>query len=92
MLISKPKFKLAFISFNASKNFTKWKYKTEPSIYACLSQLNDSPTCVLAGVSIHDRGFGFVQFAKSEDAQKAKDGERGTKLNGQVLGWHLTWL
>jgi len=54
--------------------------------------LNDSPTCVLAGVSIHDRGFGFVQFAKSEDAQKAKDGERGTKLNGQVLGWHLTWL
>ncbi|XP_052229376.1 nuclear receptor coactivator 5-like isoform X2 [Dreissena polymorpha] len=39
----------------------------------------------ILGVSIHDRGFGFVQFEREEDAQKAKDGERGTKLNGQVL-------
>ncbi|XP_052818810.1 nuclear receptor coactivator 5-like isoform X2 [Mya arenaria] len=39
----------------------------------------------ILGVSIHDRGFGFVQFEKEEDARKAKDGEKGTKLNGSVL-------
>lgn len=39
----------------------------------------------ILGVSIHDRGFGFVQFEKEEDARKAQEAENGTKFKGQVL-------
>lgn len=41
---------------------------------------------IISGVSIHDRGFGFVQFEKEEDARKAQEAENGTKFLGQVLG------
>lgn len=39
----------------------------------------------ILGVSIHDRGFGFVQFEKEEDARKAQEAENGSKFKGQVL-------
>ena len=43
-------------------------------------------------MSIHTRGFGFVQFEREEDARKAQEGENGTKLNGLVLGMCIICL
>ena len=37
-------------------------------------------------MSVHDRGFGFVQFEREEDAIRAKEAEYGTKMKGSVLG------
>ncbi|KAL3859733.1 hypothetical protein ACJMK2_009931 [Sinanodonta woodiana] len=37
------------------------------------------------GVSIHDRGFGFIQFDKEEEARKAVDNEKGSLYKGNVL-------
>ena len=44
--------------------------------------------CLLycSGVSIHDRGFGFVQFEREEDAKKAANSENGSLLKGSKLG------
>ena len=40
----------------------------------------------LTGVSIHDRGFGFVQFEREDDAKKAAGSENGSLLKGNRLG------
>ena len=53
---------------------------------------NHQGVCFLTGVSIHTRGFGFVQFEREEDARKAQEGENGTKLNGLVLGMFIICL
>ena len=39
-----------------------------------------------SGVSIHDRGFGFVQFEKEEDAKKSVEAENGSLLKGNRIG------
>lgn len=46
----------------------------------------------ITGVSIHDRGFGFVQFEKEEDAKKSVESENGSLLKGNRLGESLRSL
>ena len=49
------------------------------------TNLMSRPKCV-SGVSIHDRGFGFVQFESEEEAKKAVQSENGSLLKANRIG------
>ena len=44
-----------------------------------------SATVVIDKYTDRSRGFGFVEFAQEEDAQKAKEGMNGKDLKGRPL-------
>lgn len=43
-------------------------------------------SCYILGLSLHDRGFAFVQYEKEDDALKAVENENGGLLKGSKLG------
>ena len=60
-----------------SASYALLKWPANPFVFLCL---------YCSGVSIHDRGFGFVQFEREEDAKKAANSENGSLLKGSKLG------